>query len=111
MMQGFFPIFFLLVILKIPVFAALWLVWWASREPEPEGFEEGGEDRFRRFRPQPKGPDASRRGPHGGGAAKPLPPCPPGGRTRIVRPTGLPAYARGGSRADRGGSPPRSCDA
>jgi len=25
--EGFWPIFFLLVVLKIPVFAALWIVW------------------------------------------------------------------------------------
>jgi len=31
--EGFWPIFFLLVVLKIPVFSALWLVWWASRSP------------------------------------------------------------------------------
>ena len=31
---GFWPIFFLLVVLKVPVFGALWLVWWASQEPE-----------------------------------------------------------------------------
>ena len=34
--EGFWPIFFLLVVLKIPVFAALWLIWWASKAPEPE---------------------------------------------------------------------------
>ena len=36
-MHGFLPIFFLLVVLKIPVFGSLWLVWWASQEPEPDG--------------------------------------------------------------------------
>jgi hypothetical protein len=35
-MEGWLPIFFLLVVLKIPVIGALWLVWWASREPEAE---------------------------------------------------------------------------
>ena len=39
-MDGFLPIFFLLVVLKIPVLGALWLVWWASREPEVEGAAE-----------------------------------------------------------------------
>ena len=36
-MDGFLPIFFLLVVLKIPVVGALWLIWWASRPPEVEG--------------------------------------------------------------------------
>ncbi len=59
-MHGFLPIFFLLVVLKIPVFGSLWLVWWASREPEPEGVGEedsdGGFGRPRPMRPRPRGP-------------------------------------------------------
>jgi len=42
-MEGFWPIFFLLVVLKIPVFSALWLVWWASRAPDPEPTEQDGD--------------------------------------------------------------------
>jgi hypothetical protein len=105
-MTGFWPIFFLLVVLKIPVLGSLWLVWWASRPAEdPDGAEEsdGG---FRRRRPQPERPRGPRRGPHGGGAQA-LPPCPPGGRTRVVTPAAQPAFARAGSRAGRGGSQPR----
>ena len=35
-MEGFWPIFFLLVVLKIPVLGSLWLVWWASKStPNP----------------------------------------------------------------------------
>jgi hypothetical protein len=67
-MEGFWPIFFLLVVLKIPVFGALWLVWWASREPEPEAAEDDSGEGFDRWRPMPRRP----RGPHnlpGGGAA------------------------------------------
>jgi len=96
--SGFWPVFFLLVVLKIPVLGGIWLVWWASREPEPEGAtgDEGGG--FRR-RPQPRLPRGPRRGPHGGGAALPIPDCPPGGRTRVVRPASRPALARAGSRA------------
>jgi len=81
-MTGFWPIFFLLVVLKIPVLAGIWLVWWASQpQPEPEGAadDDGG---FKR-RPRPRLPRGPRRGPHGGGAAMPLPACPPGGRTRV----------------------------
>ena len=103
-MEGFLPIFFLAVVLKIPVLGALWLVWWASREPKgEEELADGSDEGFRRFRRQPDGPAGPRRGPHGGGVAKPLPPCPPGGRTRVVRPVGLPAFARGGSHAGRDG--------
>ena len=81
-MEGFWPIFFLLVVLKIPVLGALWLVWWASRaEPVPDGpAEDDGGFRFRRYDPsRPKGP--RRGGPHGAGAQV-LPDCPPGGRKR-----------------------------
>jgi hypothetical protein len=101
--NGFWPIFFLLVVLKVPVFGALGLVWWASRSaPEPDGAAEDSDGGFGRFRPQPKGPRGPRRGgPHGGGAEQPVPPCPPGGRTRVARPASLPAYARGASRPNR----------
>jgi hypothetical protein len=91
---GFWPIFFLLVVLKIPVLGSLWLVWWASKqydEPEPAAEDDGG---FKR-RPKPRLPRGPRRrGPHGGGAALPAPPCPPGGRTRVVNPAGHPAFGR-----------------
>jgi hypothetical protein len=65
-MDGFLPIFFLLVVLKIPVLGALWLVWWASREPDPEGSRGdsgGGPDRRPRQPVFPRGP---RRGPSHG---------------------------------------------
>ena len=58
-MEGWLPIFFLLVVLKIPVFGALWLVWWASKAPQQEGNAEdsdGGYGRPRRLRPRPRGP-------------------------------------------------------
>ena len=43
-MEGFWPIFFLAVALKIPVACLLYLVWWALHaEPElEEAPEEGG---------------------------------------------------------------------
>jgi hypothetical protein len=98
--EGFLPIFFLLVVLKIPVLGAIWLVWWASRPlPEPDGAEDsdGG---FKRWDPQPRRPKGPRRGPHGGGA-RAQPGCPPGGRTRTAVP---PAPARAGLAAARGSS-------
>jgi len=97
--DGFFPIFFLMVILKIPVAALLYLVWWAFRAntlpeeapPEPE------DHRFPRFRREPKRPRGPRRGSHGPGAL-PLPDCPPGARTRVLTP---PAPVRAASTSAR----------
>ena len=107
MVNGFWPIFFLLVVLKIPVLGSLWLVWWASK-PATEADSAGEADEgFRRWRPQPIRPRGPRRGPHGG-AARALPGCPPGGRTRTVTApaplrTGV-VHARGAVRPDRGHS-------
>lgn len=92
-MEGFWPIFFLGVVLKIPVAMLLYLVWWAFRAntipeeapPEPE------DHRFRRFRREPKRPRGPRRGPHGPGDALPAPSSRHGARTRISIP---PAAAR-----------------
>jgi hypothetical protein len=102
--EGFFPIFFLMVILKIPVVALLYLVWWAFRaevepEPTPPGSDEGG---FRRFRRQPKSPRGPRRGDHGP-AALPLPDCPPGGRQRVFTPP-APVRAATAARGSQRGS-------
>jgi|GEM_PF-1295088 len=68
-MDGFLPIFFLLVVLKIPVLGALWLVWWAAKSPDPESSEEDTGGGPNRWRPMPRKP----RGPHhlpGGSAAR-----------------------------------------
>jgi hypothetical protein len=84
--EGFFPIFFLAVILKIPVALLLYLVWWAFRaQPLPEEAPPDPDDhRFRRFRREPNRPRDPRRGPHAPDA-QPLPDCPPGGRRRVTR--------------------------
>ena len=63
-MNGFWPIFFLAVILKIPVFGALWLVWWASKSPEEDAAEDHG-DGFERRRPLPIRPRGPQHGPGG----------------------------------------------
>jgi hypothetical protein len=86
-MEGVWPIIFLGLVLKIPVFFGLWLVWWAARqEPElDDATDPGTEHGFRRWRREPKPPRGPRRGPHGG-AARALPDCPPAGRVRIGRP-------------------------
>ena len=104
-MEGFWPIFFLLVVLKIPVLGALWLVWWASRaQPLPdEAPEDDGGFRFR---------NPSHRARADRGAADRMAPgrvrCPTArraGRSRVIRPpaparAGL-AHARGSAHAAR----------
>jgi len=96
--EGFLPIFFLGVVLKIPVAFLLYLVWWSFKaEPEPEEAPPGNADdhEFRRFDPDGRRPRGPRRGPHAPDA-RPLPDCPPGGRTRVTK---APAPALAGSRA------------
>jgi hypothetical protein len=70
------------VVLKIPIAALLWLVWWAVREPAPpDPVDEGEGGSKRPDRPHgPRVPRPPRRGPHD---AKPLP-APPRVRTRAV---------------------------
>jgi hypothetical protein len=83
--EGFLPIFFLGVVLKIPVFGALYLIYWAARaEPETEAASDDDGHGFRRWRADPRPPRGPRRGPHAPDA-RPLPNCPPGGRARDVR--------------------------
>ena len=106
-MEGFWPIFFLMVILKIPVGALLYLVWWAFRaSTEPEAAPESDDGGFRRFRREPKRPPRGpRRGPHSPDAV-PVPDCPPGGRARILTPP-APVRAAATHRAERGVVEPR----
>ena len=56
-------------VLKIPLAAACWLVWYAIKaEPEPDEEPSGGEDRGPRRKLPPRPPRWPRRGPAGGGA-------------------------------------------
>ena len=68
-----------MVLLKIPLVALLWIVWWAVHStPEPEagtGEDDGGIHGPRERPPEPLGP--RRRGPHG----DPVVPAPPRTRT------------------------------
>ena len=102
-MEGWVPILFLMVVLKIPVGFMLYIVWWAFRAeaaPDEAPETDGDDHRFGRFRRQPNRPRGPRRGgPHAPGAA-PLPDCPPAGRIRIVTPPAplRAAAARGGNR-------------
>ena len=60
------PIFWMFVVLKIPLLAALWIVWWALRAEPVEAEEEhvDGDDGRGPHRPRPHLPDSPRRGPH-----------------------------------------------
>lgn len=75
--------FFMLVVLKIPIVGSIYLLWWAAQpkpEPEPAEDDNHGDDHGRR-RPLPKYPRGPRRGPHGGGA-RPVAEAPHEGRIR-----------------------------
>lgn len=97
-MEGFWPVFYLMVILKIPVAFLLYLVYWAIKQTdEPAAEPETGEDHgHRRWRTEPKRPRGPRRGPHAPDA-RPMPDCPPGGRLRVIR-RPAPVTARGRER-------------
>lgn len=107
-MEGWLPIFYLMVILKIPVAFLLYIVWWAFRaQTAPtEAPEDGGSgDRFKRFRREPKRPRDPRRGPHAPDAL----PIPAGaaheGRTRIFTPP-APVRAAAAHAKQRGSAEP-----
>lgn len=80
---------FLMVVLKLPIFALFYIVWWAVRavpEPEPTPDEDGGtkrplQPRPRHPHPRPALPRTPRRGPHGA----PAPAPPPRVRTVVAR--------------------------
>ena len=80
-MSSFWAMFWLIVILKIPIAALLYIVWWAIREPpvpEPDSGDGGAGislDPHPRIRP----PQPTRRGPHAGRA-----PSAPS-RTRVAK--------------------------
>ena len=94
-MEGFLPIFFLMVVLKIPVAFLLYIVWWAFRaETQPDEAPPESEDH--RFGP--------RRGDHGPGAL-PLPDCPPAGRARVFTPP-APVRASAARGSQRGSAEP-----
>jgi hypothetical protein len=73
----------MMVALKIPVAALLWLVWYASKEPETEEdrADDGGSGFRRDLHPRPRPPRPPRRGPHG----EPAPRAPARVRARARR--------------------------
>jgi hypothetical protein len=78
-MHGFWGVFWLAVILKIPIAALLGLVWYAVRQPPVPEAEQDGEGGSRHGpHPRINPPQPPRRGPH----ADP-PPAPPE-RVRIA---------------------------
>ena len=78
---------FLMVVLKLPIFALFYIVWWAVHakpEPEPVIGDDGGSKRPinpRPRHPRPALPRNPRRGPHGAQRV----PAPPRTRTVIAR--------------------------
>lgn len=80
---------FLMVVLKLPIAALFYIVWWAVRavpEPEVSSDEDGGTckplaPRPRHPHPRPALPRRPRRGPHGAPAL----PAPPRTRTVVAR--------------------------
>jgi hypothetical protein len=81
MSGSFWAIFWLAIILKIPIAALLYIVWWAVKEPPvPEADrEDGGGGSRRDPHPRIRPPHPPRRGPH----ADPAPTAP--GRVRVAQ--------------------------
>ena len=76
---------YLMVFLKLPILALLWIVWWAVRqEPSPDEQQYGDDGGIKRLphprRPFPRRP-TPRRGPHG----SPAPASPPRVRSAVAR--------------------------
>jgi hypothetical protein len=77
---------YLMVFLKLPILALLWLVWWAIHQ-DPEEARSNDEDGGSKLRPhrhphpRPRMPRSPRRGPHG----TPAPPSPPRVRSVVAR--------------------------
>lgn len=66
-MSGFWAVFWIAVVLKIPLAMLLFLVWWAVKSPpapEVDDDDGGGSDRDPRPHPRNRPPRPPRRGPH-----------------------------------------------
>ena len=64
-MSGFWAVFWLAVVLKVPIIALLWIIWWAVREPpQPDaGSDEDGGSPHDHPHPRLHPPGPRRRGP------------------------------------------------
>jgi hypothetical protein len=72
--MGVLPIVLMILAMKLPILGLLWFVFWAGRMNDAESPAEEKLRSHRPRRPEPplrRGP--RRRGPHGGGAVRPLP--------------------------------------
>ena len=72
-MSGFWAVFWLALVMKLPIAALLWIVWWAVHDPpvpEAEDDHGGGSDRDPRH-PRRRPPRPPRRGPHRRTEARP----------------------------------------
>jgi hypothetical protein len=71
-MSSFWAMFWLILVLKIPIAALLYIVWWAIREPpQPEADSgDGGGGITRDPHPRLHPPQPPRRGPHAGRAPR-----------------------------------------
>jgi hypothetical protein len=74
---------YMMLVLKLPIAALLWIVWWAIHSTPEVDAPEGGDGGLRRWPHGPRPPRAPRprRGPH----AEPPPPAPPRTRTVVAR--------------------------
>jgi hypothetical protein len=87
-MDGFWAIFWMALVLKIPILFALWIVWYAiKQEPTADEESDGGQQRPRRK--PPRRPMPPRR-PAGGAGCRPSP-CPQLADTRRPKPARVPA--------------------
>jgi hypothetical protein len=86
-MQGFWAFFWLAVVLKIPIFALLYIVYWAINQSdvEPEPVDEGGGSDRHGHGPRVRPPNPPRRGPHADPV--PLPPKRVRAKGRKLSPT------------------------
>lgn len=86
-MSGFWAVFWLAVVLKVPICALLYIVWWAAKDPPEDWAADEGDGGSRRDGPHPRlrPPQPPRRGPH----AEPAPQAP-----ARVRVSGRPAAPR-----------------
>ncbi|MCB0860310.1 MAG: hypothetical protein KDB54_06610 [Solirubrobacterales bacterium] len=71
-MEGYWPIMFMLVVLKVPAIFMIYLLYWAAKNEPENGVVDDGEDNGGgQKRPRPRLPRGPRRGPHGGDALNP----------------------------------------
>jgi hypothetical protein len=83
-MSGFWGVFWLAVVMKIPIGMLLYIVWWAIREPPvPElDQDDGGSGDRHDPHPRIRPPQPPRRGPH----AEPTPSAPERVRVNVRGP-------------------------